>query len=233
MIGLTFAGKHSFNDFQLVLNSRKINTPSKKKIKESIPGTSLNYDFSTVASGGEIVYNDRIINVKFTLLTASKAQLQQQFSKVVAWILDAGKSMLKFDDMPGVYFMAEIEDENILDEMNQYGEFTISFIAEPFKYGVDLISATVWDTFNFEEDKEQATSFDVAGSSVVSIYNPGRVLIPTIEVNANMSVIIGEYTLNLVPGITKDYGFKLQNGDNEITINGTGAISFAARKELI
>ena len=34
MNGITFNNKHSFNDFNLILNSRKISTPSKKKIKE-------------------------------------------------------------------------------------------------------------------------------------------------------------------------------------------------------
>jgi hypothetical protein len=79
----------------------------------------------------------------------------------------------------------------------------------------------------------QDTDFDVNGNKVIAIYNPGRAVIPVINVNADMTASIGAYTVNLIPGDNKDYGFKLQSGSNQISITGTGHIEFIFRKEAV
>lgn len=233
MNGITFNGKHSFTDFNLIMNSKKISTPSKKKIKVSVPFMNSTYDFSTIGSNGEITYNQRSIEIQFTLMSTSKAMLQSKLTKIAEWLQDVAQSQLIFDDIKDYYFMAELEDTLDLAEAFEVGEFTVKFIAEPFKTSTDYVGNDIWDTFNFEEDIVQNSSFNVVSTSTVSIYNSGRLITPTIICNAPMTVIIGGVTYNLITGDNKIYGLKLQNGYNAIIINGTGTISFLFKKVVI
>jgi predicted phage tail component-like protein len=230
MNGITFNGKHSYNDFNLIMNSKIINTPSKKKIKEGAPGMNSVYDFSTVASSGEIVYNQRAIVVNFTLICDSKSQLHSQLNKITEWIQDIGQSQLIFDDIKDYYFMAELEDSISIVEEDDTVEITINFVAEPFKTGIDTVNNILWDTFNFEEDYLQDTEFDVFGTRIATIYNPGRLVMPIINCSANMSIVKDDITYNLVTGDNNIYGLKLKNGANNIVVNGTGHIKFIFRK---
>jgi len=230
MIGLTFNGKHSFDDFSLIINSKTISTPTKKKVKLDVPYMNSMYDFSTIGSNGEIVYNQRTISVDFTLISTSKNMLQVKLTKIREWLQDVSQSQLIFDDIKDYYFLAEVEDNTDLAETNEVGEFTIKFTCEPFKTSVDLVGADVWDTFNFEEDITQTNTFYVSNNSTINIFNYGRLIIPTINCSVNMSVIASGVSYNLVIGDNLIYGLKLKNGYNIITINGTGTIRFKFKK---
>ena len=233
MNGITFNDKHSFTDFGLIMNSKTISTPSKKKIKDSAPGMNSVYDFSTVASNGEITYNQRAIEVNFTLIGTSKYNLQSKMTVITQWLQDTPQGQLVFDDISYYYFMAEVEGELTINEKNKVAEITVKFIAEPFKTSINIINSEIWDTFNFEEDIIQDMSFDVVSTLTVSIYNSGRLITPTIVTSANMSLIIRGVTYNLITGSNTVYGLKLLNGDNSIIINGTGNIEFIFHKVVI
>lgn len=233
MNGITFNGKHSYTDFNLIMNSKKIGTPSKKKIKDSVPGMHSVYDFSTVASNGEIIYNQRAIEVRFTLICSSKAQLHSQLTQITQWLQESPQNQLIFDDIKDYYFIAEIENTIEPAEKNSVAEFTVKFIAEPFKTSVDFVGNDIWDTFNFETDYMQTLDFNVTSSLTVTIYNKGRLITPTININANMTIVIGGITYNLISGSNVIYGLKLQNGENIIVINGTGTISFVFKAVMI
>jgi len=228
--GIKFNGKHSFTDFNLILNSKEIGTASKKKIKVSVPFMNSTYDFSTLGSNGEATYTQRGIDVKFTIVSYSKAKLHTEITKIKAWLQDISQQQLIFDDIKDYYFLAEAEDGIEILESNNIAEITVKFIAEPFKTSVDYVGADIWDTFNFEEDIIQTNTFDVVTTDTVNLYNYGRLIAPTINCNASMNVIVGGITYNLVTGDNKIYGLKLLNGYNTIVINGTGNIKFLYRK---
>lgn len=229
MNGITFNGKHSYTDFNLIMNSKIISTPSKKKIKEGAPGMNSVYDFSTVASGGEIVYNQRAIVVNFTLICNSKSQLHSQLNKITEWIQDIGQSQLIFDDIKDYYYMAELEDSISIVEEDDTAEITINFVAEPFKTSISYVN-DFWDTFNFEEDYLQDVEYDVVSSKSIIIYNPGRLIMPIINCSANMSLVMNSITYNLIVGDNKNYALKLRSGANNIVVNGTGHIKFVFKK---
>jgi predicted phage tail component-like protein len=192
------------------------------------------YDFSTVASNGEQIYGQRTIEIKFYFKGSSRGELRSKFSDALKWMKDVGQTPLLFDETPDIFFLAEDEQTPQYKEVsNTLAEVTVAFICEPFKMGVQNQGNMEWDTFNFLEDALQDVEFDVTGSKTVSIYNPGRVIVPAINCNAQMTATVGTYTANLISGDNKDYSFKLQNGDNSITINGTGHIKFTFRKEML
>lgn len=233
MQGFKFNNKHSYNDFKLILENKKILPPSKKKIKESVPFMNGSYDFSTVGSNGEIVFNERQIDISFAVVGKSKEQIYAFYTDVLEWLADTGKQQLIFDDIVDYYFIAEVEGVTDFEEVIRFGKFKVSFIVEPFKIGVDYEGIKLWDSFNFESDALQDTEFSIVGSRAINIVNVGRIVCPVINVNSNMTIIFNSKTYSLTTGDNKFYDFKLANGSNSITINGTGTVKFIYRKEVI
>lgn len=230
--GFKFNEKHN-SDMNVVLHSKTIQSPSKKKIKSSVPFMNGSYDFSTVATNGDIAYNEREINIVLGLPTNSKESLQTLYSTTLEWIIDVGRSQLIFDDIPDYYFIAEVENSTTLQQVMEFGLVSITFVAQPIKTSIDYAGNETWDIFNFELDYMQDTEFDVVGSKTVSIYNCGRSICPLVNCSTSMSVTKNGYTANFVTGDNKDWSFKLQNGMNNISINGTGHIKFIFKKEML
>lgn len=184
-----------FNDIRetdipgVFLSDRKIYAPPKKKIKVEIPFMSGSYDFSTVGSGGDIVYGNRIIECKFGIKAKTKEELQIRYEEFLNWLYTSGKNMLMFDDLPGVYFLGEVEKEPSWREIVAYGETIITFVCDPYKY--------------FEDKKINITS-------PTSIYNPGiKTLSRLIFYGA------GEVVLNINNSI---FSFNITD-KNSITVN--------------
>ena len=230
--GCTFNSKHN-NDIGLVMHSKSIQSPPKKKVKDSVPFMNGSYDFSTVGSNGEITYSERKITVIFGLPAETKEQLQILYSRALEWLVDVGKQKLIFDVIKDYYFMAEVEEAPSFEELMEFGTLTVTFVADPFKCSVDYVGSNIWDTFNFEEDYLQDSYYDIVGSGIIVVSNPGRPVHPIINCSAPMTLIQNGKSYNLVTGDNKIYGFYLNNKNNSLTVNGTGRINFIFRKESL
>lgn len=235
MIEIIFNNKNSYTDLNLNIESFNIQSPSKKKIKDSVPFMNGSFDFSTVGSNGEITYTERSIMIRFYLVEENTADLFNKYSQVLDWLLGVGQSKLTFCDMPDCYYLAEVENAPTFDNViEEAGVMEVEFIAYPFKFGVNLEgSEQPWDTFNFELGYIQESKFDVTSSKTIELYNVGRTVSPTVNCTSNMTVILNGYTANFTTGDNTDWRFKLQPGINSITISGTGSIEFKFRKELL
>jgi len=233
MRGFNFNGKRNYDDFGLHMESKSIQPPSKKKIKVDVPFMHGSYDFSTVGSNGEIIYTERAIKVVLGFPTRSKADLHALYSRALEWLQDVGKCQLIFDDMSYFYFLAEVEGISTFEEMLTFGKLEVTFTCEPFKTGLANVGSTLWDSFNFLEDVLQDSSYDIVGTKTVIIYNPGRLVTPTINCSVPMSIVFAGKTYALIAGDNTPYGMKLLNGNNSIVINGTGHIAVLFRKVIL
>lgn len=230
--GFTFNGKHN-TDVGVVMHSKSIQPPSKKKVKDSVPFQNGSYDFSTIGSNGEITYEEREITIIIGLPAETKEQLQILYSSILEWLVDVGISELKFDVMKDYFYMAEVEDSSSFEEVMEFGRLTVKFVAYPFKMSVDYVGADIWDNFNFEEDYLQGNEFDINGSKTITLYNPRRAVNPVINCTAPMTLIKDGKTYSLTIGDNKIYGFRLNKIANDMTITGTGKIKFLFRKESL
>lgn len=230
--GFKFAGKHN-DDFDVVMEQKVISFPSKKKVKDSVPFMNGSYDFSTIGTNGEIVYEQRDIKIIIGFPAQSKERLQSLYSKILEWVVDSGKSQLIFDVMPEYYFMAEVESSSTLEETMAYGKIEINMVADPFKKSIDPVGACIWDTFNFEEDYLQDVEYTIRGSGKINILNPGRTVRPVIISTAQMTMKMGDNTYTVYKGSNQIYGFYLNPGDNNITFTGNGTVTFDFRKETL
>lgn len=233
MFEIIFNGKGNLTDFGAYLSEFNPQPPAPKIIKDDVPFMNGTYDFSTVGSNGEVVYGERKIQCSIDFFSNNKGFLFVQYSKLLEWLL-SGKHELIYTGESDMKYMARVEDVASFDEfVTNNGSLSFTFIADPFKQGVDLEGDKLWDTFNFETDILQDTEFDVIGTKTVTITNIGRPVMPTINVNVDMSLIFNSKTYNLVAGDNTFYDFKFANGDNSIVINGNGHIKFIFRKETL
>lgn len=230
--GVKFNDKHN-NDIGLVMHSKTIESPAKKKIKDTVPFMNGSYDFSTIGSNGEITYSERKITIIFGLPADTKEQLQILYSRALEWLVDVGKSKLIFDVIKDYYFMAEVEEAPSFEELMEFGTLTVTLVADPFKYSIDYIGSNIWDTFNFEEDYLEESYYNIEGTGNIIVHNPGRLAHPIVYCSVPMTLIKNGKSYNLSPGNNQIYGFYLANGINNLTINGTGIINFLFRKESL
>lgn len=226
--GFKIDEKHSYNDFGLRIMDRELNPPNKTKIKEPIPFMNGTYDFSNL--NGEQVYEERIIKYTLDLKCKNKLEFISKKMLITQWLMEGDKRPLYDDLIPGYYFLAECENGPVFAENPNGSEITVTFVANPFKIGIDLEGSDIWDTFNFLIDAYQPTGYDIIGTKTLNIINVGRIVSPTINVTSIMSITFNSKTYNLLVGDNKFYDFKLLNGDNNIVVNGTGKISFIFRK---
>lgn len=235
-LGLNFNGKHSYYDFGVTMEYFKPQLPQPKKIIKSMPGMNGDgYDFSTIATNGEIVYTGRNLNCKFNFKESDKIRLEQKYSKVAEWLLGSGKAKLIPDSMPGIFFMAEVQELPQWDEIRRIGYLVFTFRADPYKKGIANYGDLLWDDVDFYlPDYIQQTKFDINGSMTVIIGVPGsHSVVPNVICNSNMTCTVNGYTATFTSSKSLDWQFKLKPGLNNIQISGTGNIDFQFSKEVL
>lgn len=232
--GITFNGKNSLTDFGLWVEEKSIEPPSKVKILESVPYMHSKYDFSTVGSGGEEVFDTRAITVKFALICYTREEVYTVYSQMLEWLMDCGQSQLMFDFMPDFYFWACVDEAPKLEEFVDSGDLEINFVCEPFKISTSYMGDDIWDTFNFLTDYTQYTNqFTIDGETTIIMYNNGRLVKPVINCSSAMTLTYKGKTYNLNVGDNKLWDLKLQSGKNELVFNGNGIVKILFRWERL
>jgi len=231
--GINFNNKHSYYDFGLILQERKIGNPSKIKNTERVPWSNIEYDFSNLYSEQE--YEERAISYTFALVAHSKQYYTTMKTVVVNWLCSAiGKTVLKDDIIPNYYFLAEVVKGPSETDFNSDGSITVEFTAYPFKISSLKEGHDIWDEFNFLLDYAQETDFTVNGSLEITLHNPGITIVyPKITCSSSMKLQKENITYEISAGSTSSYDFSLSPGENKLKILGIGTISFEFYKELI
>lgn len=235
-LGITFNGKHSYNDFGLIMEYFKPQPPQPKKIIQAVPGMNGDgYDFSTVLTNGEKTFTGRDLNCKFGFKEKDKKALEQKYGAVLEWLVGSEKSKLTSDTMPGLFFMAEVQEIPQWDEVRRMGYLILDFRADPYKKGVANYGDLLWNDVDFYlPDYIQETRFTVNGSKTVTIGVPGsHSIIPKVVCSTNMTCTTNGYTTTFTSSKSLDWQFKLKPGLNNIQINGTGDIDFQFSKEVL
>ncbi|HFK1791381.1 TPA: phage tail protein [Bacillus pacificus] len=238
MYGINFNGKHSYNEmgYTMPADGRDIGFPSKEKIVVKVPFSNVEYDFSELY--GSQTYGSRPLKYTFNVLKRGNwtpQALHVEKTKLINWLMNSnGRKKLYDDDIPGYYFLAEVESEASFEDDFETGTLTVTFRAYPFMIAELYEGNDIWDTFNFDLDVAQTTDFTVNGTLQVMLLNVGASdVVPEIITPKQMKIIKNGITYTVPPGITKDKGFVLKSGENPLKVTGNGTISFRFHKELI
>ena len=208
MKGIMFGNYHSWNDFQLILASKTIGTPSPKAETIDIPGGDGVLDFTEFF--GDTKYNNRKLSFEFSSMV-----IPSDFMSLFSMVQDAlhGKKMkITLDDDPGWHYTGRISVSEWKTDRN-IGKLTIDCDCDPYKY---QISPTV-------------ISKTISGTSNILLPNSRKRVVPEVRVTSSsgLTVTFGSGNVwNLASGSYLLPELELVEGDSPVTVTGTGTITF-------
>lgn len=201
---ITFGTYKSYDDLYLILNDKTIGSPEPKKNQIEVEGGDGVIDLTEIF--GRINYNNRTLAFNFSTLV-------QPFMAYYSAIQDAlnGKRMkITLDEDSNFYYMGRITVGDFTNEKN-IGKISIECDCDPYKYKKDVT----------------VVSQVVDSSITITLNNLKKRVVPTITTNATMTFEYGGTTVTHNAGTFKLSTFELVEGENIVTIKGTGIVSFS------
>ena len=209
MKGITFGNLHSYNDLNLILESKEIGSPDVKENKIDIPGADGSLDMTDFF--GEPKYED--VTHKFDFSTiVPQAQFLSLYSTVKN-SLHGKKMRIILDDDPLFFYQGRIKVLPFTNEKN-IGKISIECDCEPYKY---KLAKTV-------------VSAAVSGTKVISLTNSRKHAVPEVTIATSGSLNLVFQSVNVWDLGSGSYTLpelELVEGVNTVTVTGTGNITFA------
>ena len=209
MIGITFGNLHSYRDLKLLLQpGKEIGSPEVKKKLLDVEGADGTLDYTDFF--GEPKYTD--VKHKFPFATIVPMKEFLSHYSIVKSALHGKKMPIILDDEPGFYYVGRIYVQPFTNEKN-IGHITIEAECEPYKY--KLAKTTV--------------SRAIDGTEIITLTNARKRAVPevTIETETSINITYGSgFIWDLGPGSYTLPELELVEGNNTVTVTGTGEISF-------
>ena len=210
MKGVTFGSYHSFNSWGLILQSKEIKAPEPKINQIDIEGGDGVLDLTDYF--GDVKYKNRSLSFQFAKPDITQASFLVLFSQVQN-LLHGQKMQIILDDDPGNYYVGRVTINEWKSDKN-LGNIVIEVDAEPYKYKL----------------QETVVSRAVSGSSTITLANSRRRVVPSITTDAEFTIAFGNYSGTFSAGTFMIPELELIEGNNTVTVAGTGNISFRYRE---
>lgn len=207
MKGITFGSLHSYRDLKLILGKKEISSPAVKENKIPIEGADSDLDLTDFF--GEPKYENAKHKFDFST-TVPEAEFLSLYSTVKN-ALHGKKMRIILDDDPHFYYVGRLHVSKFTNERN-IGKITIEADCEPYKYKLE----------------ETVVSVAVNGTQNISLVNSRKRAVPEVVIATDDSIRI------VFQGNIWDLGsgsftlpeLELVEGENIVTVTGTGEIAF-------
>lgn len=228
MKGIIFGDKHSFDDLDLILNSKEIPLPEPKTYILDIPGADGSLDLSTALTDGQMKYKNRELQFNFTINKPFE-EWEQVKSKIAAYL--HGKIMeVRVEADEGYYFYGRCWISKQATKTPK-ATLTISVDADPYKYDdLDSEERTTWE--GFDGNPLQWDAEITVADDTTTIVPPQKMkVVPTITVSNDMTLVYktSQHALyqgdNIIPSVVLS---ELQ-ADNTLEFLGTGTATIKFR----
>lgn len=212
MKGITFGELHSYRDLNLILSEKEIGAPSVKEKKVDIEGADGSIDYTDFFGGPK--YGD--VTHKFTFSTiVPRSEFLTQYSSIKN-ALHGRKLRIILDDDSGFFYVGRCYVSSFTDEKG-VGKITVDCDCEPYRY--KLTETVVTRALN--------------GTEVVTLTNSRKRAVPSVTVSADMTIAFGGGTWTLSAGMYTIPDLELVEGENHVTVNGNGNITFRWREATL
>ncbi len=215
MYGLTFNGKHSYNDMGLIMLSKdRPILPEAKEVVEDMPGRDGEYDYSTINPDSELKFKPRTQEITFNfdrnkINWRDPRVIRQAARKVAAW-LGYGEAILVFDDESDKQEYAKVSNKLNLENQIESGRpFTVNFKCRPFPCQIDSMESIILDSSILLDSDLQLNdeySFAITGNATVEVNNIGTHIVrPVIEVVGSfttLSVTVAGKTISYIETVS-------------------------------
>lgn len=213
MKGITFGNYHSYRDLGLILQpGKEIGSPEVKKKLLDIEGADSSLDYTDFFGGPK--YNNLTHKFPFAMMVPH-AEFPLYFSRIKN-ALHGQKVRIILDDDPAFYYVGRVYVQpGTIDK--GIGKITIECDCEPYKYKIT----------------ETVVSRAVNGATPITLTNGKKHAVPRVKIETDTSLNIVYKSVNvwdLGSGVFTLPELELVEGDNLVTVTGTGAITFTWRE---
>lgn len=209
--GVLFNEIHSYRDLNLILSRVEVAPAAPKTNYVDIPGADGSIDLSEAL--GEVKFYDRTIKLTFTMNPGgdlSEAAWEAKKTQV-SNCLNGLPCKITLDKDPGYYWKgrATVDEYQSTKRLRQ---FVVSVAVKPYKLKQEVTVVS--------------TAISSAGKAV-TLKNSRRPVCPTVScTDDNTQVVFGGNTVTFGQGEHKDLGIRLKEGDNVVTVSGSGTVTF-------
>lgn len=205
MKGISFGTFHSFRDFHLILKPKEMASPAVKVRKIDIESADSALDYTDFF--GEPKYED--VTQKFDFSTTVP---QSEFLSLYSQIKNAihGKKMrIILDDDPLFYYLGRVSVLPFATDRN-IGLVSVECDCEPYKYNVE----------------KTVVSSEINGTESITLTNSRKRAVPEITTTAAMTIAFDGFTWAVDAGTFTLPELELVEGENIVTVTGSGTITF-------
>lgn len=204
---LIIEDKASFDNFGASVRERKINAPTKKTIKETVPFSNITYDFTQI--NGEPYWEEGSAEYIFEIIADTPEELEEKKIIFSNWVMLVQEQKLFDPFLKGYHFRATFSEIDFDDSEVEKSTIIVKFSTYPFKIS----------------NEKRVHSFNIGtGDEVVTeiINNSSHKIVPTIETTENIVISIGNSSYGLSAGITESENLEFETGAIELKIKNTG-----------
>lgn len=203
--GVTFGNVHSYKDLKLILTSKEIGSPAVKTNKVDIPGADSALDLTDYF--GEPKYEDVTHKFEFTTIEPQSDFLTQY--STIKNAIHGKKVRIILDDDPTFFYLGRCYVSSFTDEKG-IGTISVECECEPYKYKLNKTVVTR----------------TVSGTADINLTNSRKRAVPEITTTAAMTFVFGDGSWAKAAGTFTIPEFELAEGNNTVTVTGTGTITF-------
>jgi phage-related protein len=205
MKGVSFLGFHSFRDLHILRTGKEIGSPDAKRYTIDIEGSDGELDLTDFF--GETKFLNVQHRFDFESIQPRNEQLSQ-FTDIKNKI-HGKKGRIILDDDPSFFYVGRCFVSPYKDEKG-IGRISIECDCEPYKYRMEKTVVTK----------------AINGTETVNLTNGRKRAVPTITTTADMTISFGEGIWTNRAGTFTIPELELVEGENLVTVTGTGNITF-------
>lgn len=208
MQGITFGQYHSYRDFGLFLQSKEIGSPAVKVQKIAIPGADGDLDMTDYFGGAK--YEN--LKHKFEFATLARRTEYLTLFSTIKNAIHGKKGRIIIDGDPSFFYLGRCSVSGFTNDKGA-GYVTVECDCEPYKYKLAKTVVT------------QA----IDGTETVTLTNGRKRAVPevTIETAGSLRIVYNDnFIWDLGSGSFTLPELELLEGENIVTVTGTGTVSF-------
>lgn len=206
--GITFDDINTYSDLNLILSASEIPPAQPKTNYIDIPGADGSLDLTE--ANGEVKYYDRDLKFTFTIIPDDSTTFEEKRTEVIN-LLNGKVCKVTLDRDEDYYYYGRCSVDSYIADKNLH-QIEVSVKAKPYKFKQLVTKRTFGLTSTPTE---------------VKIANSRKSVVPSITcTNDNTVIVFNGGTYNLSAGIHKVLDILFVEGNNLVTVSGSGTVTF-------
>ncbi len=190
------------------LNAWSLSPAEYQSDRITVPGRDGSLDLTAALTGGEPRYNDRTLTVRLESSEGTRLEREETINSMINQLSGRKMNIVLPDDSTR-YIVGRLQ---VAKEYNDlaHAAVNVTAVCDPYKY---KLSPTV-------------AEYDVTGSLEIALQNDRKPVVPTVTTDAEITVEFAETTIVFPAGTRRAPALILTEGNNVMTLTGTGHIKF-------